>query len=93
MLIIIIIPARREKHMVVRCLTCGRVKRFVIRPDHQLWSNNHDNVVQPSNTTSEPQSTTTGEPQTNTTTSEPQDTTTTVPKMTTGDCSAAKPLQ
>ncbi|CAI9720891.1 P subunit p21-like [Octopus vulgaris] len=31
---------RREKHTVVTCLECGLVKRFLWRPDHQLWIDN-----------------------------------------------------
>ncbi|GAB1600803.1 ribonuclease P protein subunit p21-like [Argonauta hians] len=30
----------REKHSVVTCLECGMVKRFLWRPDHQLWIDN-----------------------------------------------------
>ncbi len=37
--------ARREKHVVLRCLTCGSVKRFLTRPNYQLWSTKPENVV------------------------------------------------
>ena len=31
-------PARRQKHIVVTCLTCGKLKRFHTKADYQLWS-------------------------------------------------------
>ena len=31
-------PATRERHLVVKCLTCGALKRFLARESHQLWS-------------------------------------------------------
>ena len=30
--------AAREKHLVVKCLTCGTLKRFLAREGYQLWS-------------------------------------------------------
>lgn len=30
--------ATREKHLVVHCLTCGTLKRFLAREGHRLWS-------------------------------------------------------
>ncbi|CAI8024690.1 Ribonuclease P protein subunit p21 [Geodia barretti] len=47
------VRAHRETHVVVKCLTCGNVKRFPTRPDYQLWSDNPANVAQPQ-TTGEP---------------------------------------
>lgn len=48
------IRARRERHLVVKCQTCGRLKRFLARPNHQLWSDKPTNVVDQSGTTGEP---------------------------------------
>lgn len=31
--------------MVVKCLTCGSLKRFLARECHQLWSEREENVV------------------------------------------------
>ena len=36
--LISLFSASREKHLVVRCLTCGEVKRFLAREGYKLWS-------------------------------------------------------
>ena len=38
MLLLFPSPARRQKHIVVTCLTCGKLKRFHTKADYQLWS-------------------------------------------------------
>lgn len=30
--------SKRQKHLVITCLTCHTIKRFVTNPDHKLWS-------------------------------------------------------
>ena len=45
-------PAHREKHAVVKCMTCGALKRFLARTNHKLWSEKPENTVKPSSTTS-----------------------------------------
>lgn len=37
----------REKHTVVTCLDCGLVKRFLWRPNHQLWQDNPASWLSP----------------------------------------------
>ena len=39
--------ARRQKHVVVTCLTCGAVKRFLTQEKHLLWSERPENIVPP----------------------------------------------
>ena len=36
--VLLFVPARRERHLVVRCLTCGSLRRYLARADHRLWS-------------------------------------------------------
>ena len=36
--------ARREAHIVVRCSTCGAAKRFLLRKNHQLWTEQPTNI-------------------------------------------------
>lgn len=42
-----LLPAHRQKHVVVTCLTCGAVKRFLTQEKHQLWSERPENIVPP----------------------------------------------
>ena len=38
------LPAHRQKHVVVTCLTCGALKRFLSGIEYQLWSENSANI-------------------------------------------------
>ena len=42
-----LLPAHRQKHVVVTCLTCGAVKRFLTQEKDQLWSERPENIVPP----------------------------------------------
>lgn len=37
--------SRRQKHLVVTCLTCHTIKRFINNPRHQLWFEQEEAVV------------------------------------------------
>jgi len=37
---------RRQKHMVVTCIDCGRVKRFNAEESHVLWTDRPEGVVE-----------------------------------------------
>ena len=34
----IVFLGKRERHIVVTCLDCRTVRRYLCRPDHVLWS-------------------------------------------------------
>ena len=34
----ILVSGKREPHIVVTCLDCGKLKRFLARKNHTLWS-------------------------------------------------------
>ena len=58
MCIILCVLAHREKHIVVRCRTCGMVKRFKTTPaGYTLWCERSENMAtaqdQPQQTTSD----------------------------------------
>ena len=40
------ITAKREKHLVVRCLDCGTLKRFHTQKDYKLWSEQQPDETQ-----------------------------------------------
>ena len=40
------IKAKRERHLVVRCLDCGTLKRFNTRKDYQLWAEQEQDKTQ-----------------------------------------------
>jgi len=37
---------KRERHIVVTCLDCHTVRRYLCRPDYVLWSERKDNNAQ-----------------------------------------------
>lgn len=39
------LQSRRQRHLVVTCLTCHTIKRFMNNPRHQLWSEQEEAVV------------------------------------------------
>ncbi|XP_071813955.1 ribonuclease P protein subunit p21-like [Apostichopus japonicus] len=41
------IKAHRQKHKVVQCVECGKVKRFVYNPNHILWVDKPEAVYHP----------------------------------------------
>ena len=45
-------PAHREKHVVIRCMTCGALKRFHARAGYKLWSENPENIIKDSTSSS-----------------------------------------
>eukprot|EP00731_Ephydatia_muelleri_P029241 Em0020g885a len=48
------LQARRQKHVSVTCLTCSKVKRFVIDQEHTLWTERSENVASSGDTASQP---------------------------------------
>ena len=54
----------REKHVVVKCQTCGMVKRYKTTPGYTLWCDRNENVLQKSNTTEASWSTPQAQPET-----------------------------
>ena len=40
------IRGRRQKHVVVKCMDCGRVKRFNANDSHVLWVDRPEGVVE-----------------------------------------------
>lgn len=42
----IVFLGKRERHIVVTCLDCRTVRRYLCRPDYVLWSERKVNNVQ-----------------------------------------------
>ncbi|XP_065899312.1 ribonuclease P protein subunit p21-like [Dysidea avara] len=42
--------SRREKHVVVKCWTCGMVKRYKTAPGYALWCDRSENIIQKTDT-------------------------------------------
>ena len=42
----IVFLGKRERHIVVTCLDCRTVRRYLCRPDHVLWSEQKFNNAQ-----------------------------------------------
>ncbi|CAH3164775.1 unnamed protein product [Pocillopora meandrina] len=40
---------KRERHIVVTCLECQTIKRYLCRPNHVLWSEKHNTTKQQDN--------------------------------------------
>jgi ribonuclease P protein subunit RPR2 len=36
--------ARRQKHVVIKCTTCGTIKRFLTNNNYQLWTDKKENI-------------------------------------------------
>ena len=40
------VKGKRERHLVVRCLDCGTLKRFNTQKDYQLWGEQEQDKIQ-----------------------------------------------